>query len=300
MNKKASYTLMLQIAAVLILWGVVPVLAKLSSVPGDVITFFVNWTAVLAIATIISFLRLWKRVLSYQPRDYLNMVLLGLVWPLLYSITYFESINQGSPALTTILNYAWPAFYMFWAWLLNGRKFTRAAVLSIALSICAIAITQILASSEKDIAFAASPIILGLVAAASQGFYSAVTDEKVSYDPWVMTFIVEVVTAIGVSVVVAVRQSSLNVSTESLLYLSVIGVLSNGIGFWAFLASSKLSAQLGPFWKNIWLVSMCLVPVMQVVFLPFGGVKVSPYNIFGVIIVVVAMLFYRLSDSNKT
>lgn len=292
MNGKDVRTLIFQILLVLVLWGIVPGFAKLGNLPGDVTTLYVNWIAVVAVGTIITVLGLWQKVLSYRRREYLIMVGLGIVWPLIYSVSYFESINQGGPALATILNYTWPAFYLVIVWLLTGRKFELRSIFSIGLSIAAITITQLL--QARELSFALMPVLLGLVAAFSQGLYTAATDEKWStFDPWVMTFVVEIVTSIGVTILVLFRGSDLTVSSTTLFYLAVIGALSNGVGFWAFLASNRLSAQISEFWKSTWLVAMCLVPVVQVIFLPLVGIEVSYYNWIGMILVVGALFIHR-------
>jgi drug/metabolite transporter, DME family len=291
MSDKRVRWLIVEILVVLISWGVVPGLAKLGNLPGDVTTLYVNWIAVGAVAGIITVLRLWKKVLSYRRRDYAIMIGLGVVWPLIYSVAYFESINQGGPALTTVLNYTWPAFYLVAVRLLTGRRFGKLSILSVLLSIAAIAVTQIL--QAKGLAIALAPVLLGLLAAGTQGLFSAGTDEKWKYDPWVMTLIIEIVTAVGVTVLVVLRGSDVSVGGSALFYLAVIGAISNGIGFWAFLASNKLSAQISEFWKSTWLVAMCLVPVVQVVFLPLVGIPVSPYNWVGLGLVVAALMLHR-------
>jgi hypothetical protein len=182
-------------------------------------------------------------------------------------------------------------FYLGSVWALTGRRFDRRAVASVVLAVAAIAVTQVL--QARTMTFAFLPIVLGLVAALTLGFYSAATDEKWSFEPWTMTLVVEVVTAIGVTIFVAIKKSDLVVSLPTFGYLAIIGGVSNGLGFALFLASNRLSAELGGQWKGTWLMTMCLVPVIQVIFLPIMGMEVSPLNWVGVGLVSLALIFYR-------
>lgn len=103
-------------------WGVVPGFAKLGNLGGDITTFYVNWVAVFAVAAIITITGQWQKIRNYTSKQYLIMVALGIAWPLVYSVAYFESVNVGGPALTTILNYSWPLFALFFAHLISRKK----------------------------------------------------------------------------------------------------------------------------------------------------------------------------------
>lgn len=288
------WAIILMMATVVISWGVVPGLAKLGDLGGGATTFYVNWIAVLSLALIITAKGVWKKFADYSSRDFMIMVLLGIAWPLVYSVAYFEGINQGGPALITILNYLWPAAYMVAAFALTRRKFSRGAVIAIGTAIAAVAVVQCLDASSVNLALV--PVLLGLVAAGTQGFYSAAS-ERWEYEPLTMTFVVEVVTAVGVSFYVLVMQEPLKAAADQLFYLAIIGAISNGLGFWAFLAGNQMSGKMQG-WKTPWLIAMCLVPVVQVVFLPLVGIEVSQYNWIGVAVVATALLIYRLSERN--
>ena len=137
------------------------------------------------------------------------------------------------------------------------------------------------------------PLGLALAAAFFQAAYSLVT-EKFQEDAWLITFVVEVVTAIGATLYVLIFEHFVLPDIKTLGYLAFIGFFANGIGFWAFLKASQASAQ-NTNSKTIFLTLMCLTPLIQVVLLPILGVeKVNPSKWIGVVLITVALLFHRL------
>jgi hypothetical protein len=59
---------------------------------------------------------------------------------------------------------------------------------------------------------------------------------------------------------------------STLFYLGFIGVLSNGVGFWAFLKANQTSSESEGS-KTVFLVLMCAIPLVQVVILPLFKVE---------------------------
>ncbi len=116
---------------------------------------------------------------------------------------------------------------------------------------------------------------------------------------WLVTFVIEVVTAIGASIYVFANEQFVVPSLEILGYMAFIGVLSNGIGFWAFLKASQESARL-PETKTIFLALMCLTPLVQVILLPILGVEVvGGARWFGSLLVTAALVFHRLYPARE-
>lgn len=272
-------------------WGVVPGFAKLGNLGGDITTFYVNWVAVFAVAAIITITGQWQKIRNYTSKQYLIMVALGIAWPLVYSVAYFESVNVGGPALATILNYSWPLFALFFAHLISRKKAGKFSVIAVVLASVAVAVTCYF-KQNGEVGLSLIALCLGITAAITQGFYSSATD-RWSYDPWIMTLIVELVTALGVSIIILVRGSFVWPSLTTLGYLSFIGAISNGVGFWAFLAGSQVSSG-NPNSRATWLIGMCLVPFAQIALAALLGVAtVSIGEWCGVIIIVVSLLINR-------
>jgi len=283
------------LAIVIVAWGVVPAFAKLGNLSGDITTFYVNLIAVLAVALLITVKKAWKLFRELSVKDFLLLGSLGLVWPLLYSVTYFQSVKEGGAALTTILNYSWPVFALAFGFILNKSKPTRASVVGVLFAVGAVSITCWLENSHSSIVIALPVLALGLTAGASQGFFNE-GNRRLGYDPWVTTFIVEVVTAIGVTVFVLLRGSFVVPSWTSFGYLAVIGAISNGIGFWAFASGGKKGDE-NPRWRGIWLAGNCLVPLSQALLLPiFGAEQVSPWKWLGIGLVTIGLVIVKLGN----
>lgn len=290
---EANYSYLGLLLIALLSWGVVPGFAKLGNLAGDVTTFYVNWVAVLAVVGIITVNKHWHKFKQYTLKQYLTMVALGITWPLVYSVAYFQTVQTAGPTLATILNYTWPLFTLIFAYLISKKSANKLSVLAVVLSAIAVGLTCYL-DNHLGIGISLGALVLGLIAAATQGFYSAATD-KWQFDPWIMTLVVEVVTAIGVSFLVIARGSFVIPTAETFAYLAVIGAISNGIGFWAFLAGSQLSAKNMQS-KTTWLIGMCFVPFMQVFLVVImGAEKVSLWKWTGVAVIGVSLLLNRFA-----
>jgi drug/metabolite transporter (DMT)-like permease len=223
-------------------------------------------------------------------------VIVGLVWPLLYSILYFTSINIGSASLTTIANYTWPIFYFILASLFANKRFSGRNWIVILLGILAVAIPILL---DGNIKLLLLPLGLALAAALAQSAYSLLT-EKFNEDAWLITFVVELVTAIGSVIYVLIFEHFTVPDLKTLGCLAFLGVLSNGVGFWAFLKASQESAN-NTNHKTTFLVLMCLTPIVQVVLLPLFGVEsISTVKWIGVVLISIALLIHRISSQKES
>ena len=231
-GKEGVYYILYSIL-VIVLWGLVPSFAKIGNLPGGLTTMYVNWFAVVGVFFIMLFAGRMKQFQNSQP--YGKLVIVGLVWPLLYSILYFTSINIGSASLTTIANYTWPIFYFILASLFANKRFSGRNWIVILLGILAVAIPILL---DGNIKLLLLPLGLALAAALAQSAYSLLT-EKFNEDAWLITFVVELVTAIGSTIYVLIFEHFTVPDLKTLGCLAFIGALSNGVGFWAFLKPRK-------------------------------------------------------------
>ena len=290
-----GYRAVLYSLIVIVMWGLVPAFAKLGALPGGLTTMYVNWFAVAGILAIMVANGSIKRV-NRQVR-YGKIALVGLIWPLAYSIAYFTSIDLGTSSMTTITNYTWPVFYLLLATFLLGRDFPAKNWLVVGLAVLGVVIPMVMESNVGGLMIL--PILLGLTAAFSQALYSLVT-ESWEENAWLITLVVEVVTAVGATIYVLAFESFQVPSGSSLGYLAFIGVLSNGVGFWAFLRAGQVSARAGSSTKTLFLVLMCLTPLVQVVVLPL--LKVEQIGIgrwAGVILITIALYGHRVFLQRK-
>ena len=294
MNKEPAYTYLGLLAVVVVSWGIVPCFAELGGLPGDVTTMWVNWFAVIAVGLILAIRGSFPHLVALPPQKLFQMASLGVVWPLTYSLAYFGSISTGSAAFTTIINYTWPLFAMIFGYLLNGGKklFTPLARGLVLFSIAAVGVSFAWGIGTMEVTLVG--FLLGLIAGITQGFYSAYTD-KHTMDAWVLTFVIEVVTAVGATIFVLVRGTFMVPPIESLFYLLIVGAVSNGIGFWAFVKGTMLTSNAEPKARATWLIGCCLVPFGQIVALVIAGIPVSLAMWFGVILISGGLFFYRFA-----
>jgi drug/metabolite transporter (DMT)-like permease len=292
MNKKNGY--MFYSVLVVLMWGIVPAFAKLGSLSGGLTTMWVNWFAVLGVLVIMLVNGSINKVSRTQP--YLKLAVLGIIWPLIYSIAYFTCVEKGGAALTTITNYTWPLFYLILASVVGGKRFTKQCWVFVLMVVVAVAVSVFL---EGTVRFVLLATILGLVAAITQALYSYFS-ENIKVDAWVVTLVVEIVTAVGATIYVLFRGETISwPSWQTIGYLAFIGVFSNGIGFWAFLKASQTSAE-SESTKVVFLAMMSFIPLIQVIILPILGVEiVSPARWFGVIMITLSLFWYRFY-SRKT
>jgi len=278
---------------VIVLWGLVPAFAKIGNLPGGLTTLYVNWFAVVGVFIIMIFTGRMNQFAKPQP--YKKLVFVGLIWPLAYSILYFTSINKGSASLTTIANYTWPIMYFILASIFARKRFSGRNWIVVVLGILAVAIPILIGGDLKLLIL---PLGLAIGAALTQSVYSLIT-EKFNEDAWLITFVVELVTAIGSTIYVLIFEHFSLPDLKTLGYLAFIGILSNGVGFWAFLKASQESAD-NTGHKTTFLVLMCLTPLVQVVLLPIFGVEsVSPAKMIGVFLICIALVIHRISPQKK-
>lgn len=298
---KTSFSTAMYVYAglVLLAWGIVPMLAKYVSLPGSTTAMVVNWSALVAVFIFMLVSgKLWQ--FKYLPKYWKQFTLIGMVWPLLYSISYFESIKQGSASLTTVLNYTWPLFAAFVLYKARGVLISAQAIVAL---VASVVILTVSISIDGTIQLTGLlPIILGIVAAATQGFFNIESSNEARYPTslvWLMTFVGALVTAVGATAFTILSGENIalaSIDFASLWPLVLIGAFSNGVGFWAFLKASKMSSvnDDGKSEQNFWLM-MTFVPVVQVALLPIVGLEeIGNWRIIALIGICINFLVYRL------
>ena len=298
----------LVIAFLVVLWGIVPGFAQLGGLPGDVTTLYVNWVATIALAVILTVRGGWSEFKKYKASDYLRMIGWGFIWPFVYSIAYFQSVLEVGAGLTTILNYTWPIFFMGISIIAHrgSSDFVSGAAYKYVVPVL-LAFGAVFAFMYDSAQFVLSwAIALGLLAAFTQAYFSFSTSQsKHKYDDWALTFVVELVTAVLVTIFVMARGSFVVPSLQVFGYLAVIGALSNGIGFWLFVRAGKISASLAKQQglqrrsDPLFLIGLSMVPLSQLVFLPMMGIEITRGMIWSLILIGMSFLFYMLFNNRK-
>lgn len=284
---------------VLISWGSVPALAKLGDLPGGLTTFYVNWFAVVALGVILTLTKKWPILWTYSKSDWLKITGLGVVWPFIYSVSYFSAIKYGSGTTATILNYTWPIFFLLLSWLFYRAKISIASVISVFLSVTSVVVCT-LYGGVGGVVITKVALICGIIAAITQAAYS-LFGGRLRHDPLVVTFVVEVVTAVLSTVYVLFVEHSLVLpGMETIFYLAILGVISNGFGFWFFLWGNQISENSPKSGRFGFLILLSLTPFFQVLVLWL--VKAEPISLGSFVSAALALgsyLIYRVAHRIK-
>jgi drug/metabolite transporter (DMT)-like permease len=292
------------IVLLLIFWGLVPAVSKLGKMDGIQMTFWVNIFAVATLMIIVPFVNTSTRRRKYKKLgfvDYLKICSLGLVYPLLYSLLYFQAIYEGSPALTQIIGRTSILIYipvLVYVFRIKGSLAVKDIVL---MSLTVAAVLVGLSGKISLIESVPTTIVMAVFAAILNGFYNALADKwKNSYDPLIVTFIIEIVSAIGSAVLIIATNKFYIPQGTSLLYLLLIGVLANGFGFWLYLEGFQKAANMqSSSHKVVFLVFLTgILSLIQALLISISGAEnISTSLWIGFFILLSGMTWYGLKKT---
>jgi len=298
MNTKAiskKYKYIWLSLVVMFTWGLVPLFAKLGDLPGGQTTMWVNMFGTVGVLFIMTVLG--KLTTIRQGIPYGSYVKLAVIWPLAYSIAYFSAIRIGGPSIATITNYTWPAFALIFAFFLLKKTYPVKVWLVVLLAILGVAIPVILEGNTKLLLI---PVVAGIFAGITQAYFNVRTSDISEETTWVLTLVVQAVTAVGAGIYVALFENFQMPSTTTLWYLAYLGIIAGSIGFWAFINVSALPKSESE--TTTFYLLMCLTPLIQVLTLliPIWHVEsVSPIRWIGVLLVSFSYLAYKILTEEK-
>lgn len=295
-NLLKKYDYILKAFGVIISWGLVPLFAKIGNLPGGQTTMWVD--SIGAIGVFLIMLISGKIHMIKKNLPYGKFLLFGLVWPLTYSVLYFNADKLGGPSLLTITNYTWPAFAMVVAYLLLNKKRKWIDWAVILLAIGGVIYTAVTGTNLKILMV---PIVLGILAAAAQAIFNVLTSTEPPDQAWVLTLVIQMVGGIGGLIYTLLFETthipipSLNIFT----YLVFLGLVSGSFGFWAFVSGMQSAHNLGDKKEIMFYILLCLVPIVQVLvlMLPFWHTEtVSNARLIGVAMVFLSLLIFQISS----
>jgi len=292
-NLVDKYKFVLFAIVVITSWGVVPLCADLGSLPGGQTTMWVNIFASIAVFAFMYFGKKFKEFdKSFSYAKYAGV---GIVWPLAYSILYFSAVDLGGPSLTTITNYTWPIFSVLLLTIFYRQKRNVTQWGVVILAVLGVAIPLFAEGTFRILLF---PAALGIFAAMTQSLYHTLSKNFPDDKAWAITLVVSVITAIGSAIYVAIFEEFSIPSLQTFFYLLIIGAVSNGLGFWAFLRGSQLATKGNEHNHTIFILMMCLTPLIQVVLVGipiFHLESVSYSRWIGVALILASLIIYQLS-----
>lgn len=285
----------------LIFWAVVPAFSKLGNFDGLQKTFWINGFAIVALLIIFAFSKLFakRKIQRYVSLgSLLKISVVGIIWPFLYSIFYFQSIYIGSPSLTTLIGRTSILFYapiLVYIFKKSGSLTKRDVVLMI---ISVVAVIIAFTGKVNTEAIYLISVILAIGASIANGIYTAFAEIwKSKYDSLFFTLVVEFAT-FALSAIFTIWTKSLVIPTgKDLFYLAFIGIFSNGFAFWLFLKGFQVAAKMGGSHKVIFLIAQSSILTFAQILVVWllGAETISMSTIAGVLVLCFGLLWYGLS-----
>ncbi len=285
----------------LIFWAVVPAFSKLGNFNGLQKTFWINGFATVALLIIVAVTHLISKA-KVQRKISLYSVLqissVGIIWPFLYSILYFQSIHIGSPSITTLIGRTSILIYaplLVFTFKMSGALTKRDIFLMI---ISVIAVSVALKGEINTGTIYILSLIMAFGASIANGVYTVFAEVwKSKYDSLFFTLVVEFVTFLMASIFTIATKSFVLPTGKDLFYLAFIGIFSNALAFWFFLKGFQIAANMARSHKVMFLIAQSSVltfaQIAVVWFLKAEAISLS--TIFGAIILCLGLLWYGLS-----
>lgn len=230
----------LHLFLLVVFWAVVPAFAKLGQFDGIQKTFWINIFAAATLLILVPVLAKWRNVDFFKKRkiervDIAKMSVLGVIFPFLYNLCYFEAIYEGSPTLTQMMTRAAPFVYaMVYVHVLGNKGALKARDLWV-MVITMGAVLIALSGGVNQTQITTLSILLASFSVVFMGTNTAFIEAwRDDYHPLIITLIGEVITAILATILVITTNEFVVPTGDTLYYLIVIGVLANAIGFWLF------------------------------------------------------------------
>lgn len=167
-------------------------------------------------------------------RDWAKLIAFSLVFPFLYSVFYFVSLEYGPPSLTSVGSRLSILVYIPMSILLGKRKETdwkdNLIILVTFTMACVISYSDI--ADQKIINWIAIPLVI-MAGIAAGVRYAYVELWRNQYDPVLITLVMEIVTVI-VIVPILIAGGNLNIPQNAVTLTRplIIGFCANAIGFW--------------------------------------------------------------------
>lgn len=293
------------ILLMLLFWGLVPAISKLGKMDGIQTTFWVNTIATGTLFVLVRILNTPERKSKYnklESIDIAKMAFLGLFYPLAFSIMYFQAVYQGSPALTQIIGRTSIIMYvpiLVYIFKIKG-SISKQDVIFMSITVLAVLVGL---AGKVNLNTGLAAVFLAFGAAFLNGVYQAVGDKwKDSYDPLIVTFVIEIVTSLVSGILIVTTDRFFIPTGMPLLYVSIIGIFANGFGFWIFLEglhkSSKMSETVNDSsHKVIYLVSLTgVLSLIQAILISvLGAEQISASVWIGILILVAGLVWYGIN-----
>ena len=117
-----------------ILFGIVPVIGKLSYAGGSNAVMLTMFRSLLALPVLYVILKAGKISLSLTAKNRYDVILMGILGSTATTITLYESYNYISVGMATLIHFTFPSFVVLYSVLFLKEKMTKTIALSLVLS----------------------------------------------------------------------------------------------------------------------------------------------------------------------
>ena len=273
------------------------------SITGLQQTVWINWFAVISLLIIIPARRIFNPTritrMKMTPNDLIKIAIVGVLYPLFFSVTYFESARLGSPTFLAVSRAFVPIMYIGIAFILFRKR--GFSVRDGVFLLVSILLTYYMTGGTNGIQnnTLAGPA-LALTSAFAFSLYLAIGESwRNKYDPVVVTLVGEVVTAILSTVLLVLFDHPTIPSSQTLLYLFLIGALASGVGFWLQLSGFQIASAFSSVSHKVFFLATQrgLTIILQALVIAISGVELTSNNMWvGAIGIAISSFLYLYLD----
>ncbi len=269
-----------------ILWAMIPVVAKLAQVNMDNHQFLF-WSSLISFICLFSTALIKKKIAifkQYKLKDWLILIVLGLLGTYIYYLFLYLGYKEAKGLEVLVIQYTWPISIVFLSLLVLNEKLTLQKVLSIIIGF--IGVIFVLTKGDFSKVYLDNPYVIFLVFLGASSFaLFSILGKKVKYEPISAISIYFLSATVASFFSMNYFSSFLLPTTNELLPVVLNGVLINGFSYLFWINALRLTQAsfLAPF--------IFLTPIISAVYLiMFFNEPLQTAYIVGLFCVVIAGL----------
>ena len=174
-----------------------------------------------------------KEIKSYKSKDYIRIIVIGLLGTFLYNLFLYLGINTLQASQAFIINYLWPIMTVIFACLIIKEKLTIRKIIAIIISFIGV----IIVSSNGNLLHIEKNSIIGtiycILAAISYGLFS-VLNKKQSYNKYTSMMLFYLVSFSISLIYTLITKKMFLPEFNQFLGLFWIGICTSAIAFTAW------------------------------------------------------------------
>ncbi len=261
------------------LWALIPVVSKIGQAELDHHQFLF-WSSLVSFITMLLislYSTKWKLILSYQTKDWLAAIVLGLLGTYVYYLLLYQGYSKGKGMEVLIMQYTWPIFIALLSPILLNESFGWRKRTALILGFAAV--TLVITKGNLSQVNLNQPETLGWVAVGSFCFaLFSVLSKKVSLEPIGLTTIYFGVATLASFISMQSYSEFAVPNSSSITPLLLNGIFVNGISYilWIWALRKAEASYLAPLTFLTPILSAVYLSVFfDDVFLPIYGLALG-------------------------